>query len=72
MRWPVTGQSPVLCFLGNVVEYVMAEKLQGFLDVTPALNQLQSGFRSGFDTETAVVALVDNIHLKWTRGSLSC
>uniref|UniRef100_A0A803SSM3 Reverse transcriptase domain-containing protein n=1 Tax=Anolis carolinensis TaxID=28377 RepID=A0A803SSM3_ANOCA len=58
-------------FLGKVLERVVASQLQGFLDDTDFLDQSQSGFRPGFSTEMALVALVDDLRRELDRGSVT-
>ena len=49
----------------------MSSQLQGFLDETDYLDALQSGFRLDYGTETALVALVDDLCWELHRGSVS-
>uniref|UniRef100_A0A803SNL8 Reverse transcriptase domain-containing protein n=1 Tax=Anolis carolinensis TaxID=28377 RepID=A0A803SNL8_ANOCA len=60
-----------LPFLGKVLERVVASQLQGFLDDINYLDQSQSGFRPGHGTETALVALVDDLRRELDGGSVT-
>uniref|UniRef100_A0A670I2H7 Reverse transcriptase domain-containing protein n=1 Tax=Podarcis muralis TaxID=64176 RepID=A0A670I2H7_PODMU len=57
-----------LPFLGKVIERAVAEQLGRFLDETSALDPFQSGFRAGHGTETALVALTDDLRRQLDRG----
>lgn len=48
-------------FLGKVVERVVASPVQRALDEAAYLDPFQFGFRTGFGTEAALVALVDDL-----------
>ncbi|KAF7238474.1 HORMA domain-containing protein 2 [Varanus komodoensis] len=48
-------------FLGKVLEWVVAGQFQALLDETDYLDPFQSGFRPGYGTESALVALYDGL-----------
>ncbi|KAF7246415.1 Serine/threonine-protein kinase RIO3 [Varanus komodoensis] len=58
-------------FLGKVLERVVAGQLQALLDETDYLDPFQSGFRPGYGTESALVALYDDLCREKDRGSAS-
>ncbi|KAF7248856.1 hypothetical protein EYD10_05421, partial [Varanus komodoensis] len=68
-----TNYRPVanIPFLGKVLERVVAGQLQALLDETDYLDPLQSGFRPGYGTESALVALYDDLCREKDRGSAS-
>ena len=55
-------------FLGKVLEWVMTSQLQRFLGETDYLNPFQLGLRLGYGMETALVALVDDLHWEVDTG----
>ena len=58
-------------FMSKVVERVVADQLQARLDETNALDPFQSGFRPCHGTETALVALLDDLLREADRGKTS-
>ncbi|KAF7246806.1 Chorion-specific transcription factor GCMa, partial [Varanus komodoensis] len=58
-------------FLGKGLERVVAGQLQALLDETDYLDPLQSGFRPGYGTESALVTLYDDLCREKDRGSAS-
>ncbi|KAF7241018.1 RNA-directed DNA polymerase from mobile element jockey [Varanus komodoensis] len=68
-----TNYRPVanIPFLGKVLERVVAGQLQALLDETDYLDPFQSGFRPGDGTESALVALYDDLCREKDRGSAS-
>ncbi|XP_061463050.1 uncharacterized protein LOC133375459 [Rhineura floridana] len=58
-------------FLGKILERVVADQLQALLDETDYLDPFQLGFRPGFGTETALVALFDDLCQERDRGSVT-
>uniref|UniRef100_A0A8D2J5Z0 Reverse transcriptase domain-containing protein n=1 Tax=Varanus komodoensis TaxID=61221 RepID=A0A8D2J5Z0_VARKO len=68
-----TNYRPVanIPFLGKVLEWVVVGQLQALLDETDYLDPFQSGFRPGYGTESALVALYDDLCRERDRGSAS-
>ncbi|KAF7247959.1 putative RNA-directed DNA polymerase from transposon BS [Varanus komodoensis] len=68
-----TNYRPVanIPFLGKVLERVVAGQFQALLDETDYLDPLQSSFRPGYGTESALVALYDDLCREKDRGSAS-
>ncbi|KAF7249630.1 putative RNA-directed DNA polymerase from transposon BS [Varanus komodoensis] len=68
-----TNYRPVanILFLGKVLERVVAGQLQAPLDETDYLDSFQSGFRPRYGTESAFVALYDDLCRERDRGSAS-
>ncbi|KAF7243419.1 RNA-directed DNA polymerase from mobile element jockey [Varanus komodoensis] len=58
-------------FLGKVLEWVVVGQLQALLDETDYLDPFQSGFRPRYGTESALVALYDDLCREKDRGSAS-
>lgn len=59
-----------LLFLGKVTEEATAEQFQTFLNHTLVLDPFHSGFSSSHGTETALVALTDDLHKQLDQGVL--
>uniref|UniRef100_A0A8D2LRL2 Reverse transcriptase domain-containing protein n=1 Tax=Varanus komodoensis TaxID=61221 RepID=A0A8D2LRL2_VARKO len=60
-----------ILFLGKVLERVVTGQLQAHLDETDYLDPFQSGSRPGHGTESALVALYDDLCRERDRGSAS-
>ncbi|KAF7250944.1 RNA-directed DNA polymerase from mobile element jockey [Varanus komodoensis] len=66
-----TNYRPVanILFLGKVLERVVAGQLQALLDETDYLDPFQSGFRPGYGTESALVALYNDLCREKDKGT---
>ncbi|KAF7244371.1 putative RNA-directed DNA polymerase from transposon BS [Varanus komodoensis] len=62
---------PNIPFLGKVFEWMVVGQLQALLDETDYLDPFQSGFRPGYGTVSALVALYDDLCRERDRGSAS-
>ncbi|KAF7254753.1 Formin-2, partial [Varanus komodoensis] len=60
-----------ILFLGKVLEQVVAGQLQALLDETDYLDPFQSSFIPGYGTESALVALYNDLCRERDRGSAS-
>ena len=60
-----------ISFISKVVERVVADQLQVYLDETNALDPFQLGFSPHDGTETALVALLDDLLREANRGETS-
>ena len=56
---PVSG----LSFLSRLVESVVAKQLNNHVEENGLGNKMQSAYRPGYSTETALLAIKNNIHL---------
>ena len=70
----VVNYQPVanLPYLGKVLEWVVAGQLQVLLDETDFLDPFQSGFRSVFGTETALVTMYNDLRQERDGGAWPC
>lgn len=53
--------------IGKVTEWVEAKQLQSYMDETSGLDLFDPGFR----TESALVAVMNNLHLLRDKGNAS-
>lgn len=59
-----------LPFLGNILECEVLLQLQDYPDEPDYLDLFQSSFMPGFEMETTLIALVDDLRRDFHRGSL--
>ena len=61
----------ILPFLSKILERLVHNQLSSFLNTNNLLNPLQSGFRPGHSTVTALVKITDDIRLSMENGNLT-
>ena len=57
----------LLCFLSKALEWLVYQQMSCYLESRLLLNPLQTGFRSGHSTQTALLKLSDDIRLGINR-----
>lgn len=61
----------ILPFLSKVLERIVHNQLNSYLSLHNLLNPMQSGFRKGHSTVTALVKITDDIRLGMEHGQLT-
>ncbi len=60
-----------LPFIGKIVEKVVFNQLNNFLDSNGYLDNFQSGFRPNHSTETTLIKIINDIRLNSDAGKIS-
>ena len=61
---PVSG----LCFMSKLVERIVATQVKKHLEMHNLGNDLQSAYKSGHSTETALLSIKNDIHVSLSKG----
>jgi len=57
--------------LGKIIEKVVFNQVNKFLSLNGYFDKFKSGFRPHHSTETALMKIINNIHLNTDTGKLS-
>jgi hypothetical protein len=60
----------ILSILSKIYEKVVYDQVESYFKVNKLLYKFQSGFRSGFSTDTCLIHLTDYIRLEMDKGNL--
>jgi Reverse transcriptase (RNA-dependent DNA polymerase) len=61
----------ILPAMSKIIERIMKDQMQWFVDNNELLSPLQSGFRRGFSTTTAMTKVVDDLARVFDRGDVT-
>ena len=64
---PVSG----LCFINKIVERVVAQQINCHISSNGLGNDLQSAYKSGHSTETALLTIHDDIAFNMSQGGVT-
>ena len=65
--WPVSN----LCFISKIVERVVAQQINCHISDNGLSNMLQSAYKSGHSTETALLTIHDDIAFNMSQGRVT-
>jgi len=61
----------ILCVLSKIIERLVYNQLENYLISHSLLYELQSGFRTGFSTESCLIYLTDHIRRETDKGNFT-
>ena len=60
----------ILSIISKIYEKIVYDQVESYFKVNKLLYKFQSGFRSGFSTDTCLIHLTDYIRLEMDKGNL--